>query len=359
MSSFTNKENVSNNTSFSNQNKQPQRVLQQNNNVTNTTATTKSTITKTTSASSTPSTSTPSTSTPTSTSTSSSNSGPKKKWCIDDFDIGKLLGMGRFGHVYLAREKKSQFIVALKVLFKYQLQTHNIEHQLRREIEIQSHLRHPNILRLFGYFYDEKRVFLIIEFAKGGECFKELQKVGSFNEMTAATYTLQIADALRYCHSKHVIHRDIKPENLLIGINGEIKIADFGWSVHAPNTKRNTFCGTLEYLPPEVVENKGYDQTADVWSLGILIYEFLVGHSPFASDEEQRIFNNIKENEVHYPSAISTDAKDLISKLLISDPHQRISLKDVINHPWIQKNAHPHSLEPTKLGLPLPSQMTH
>ncbi|KAN0032014.1 hypothetical protein ACTFIV_005887 [Dictyostelium citrinum] len=371
MSYPNNKENsISVGGSYSIPSKQPQRVLQQQNTNTNinnhqTTSTIKQTITK-------PTTTTTSTTTPTPTASSSSSSSssqsssqssaqsaPKKKWCIDDFDIGKLLGMGRFGHVYLAREKKSQFIVALKVLFKNQLQTHNIEHQLRREIEIQSHLRHPNILRLFGYFYDDKRVFLIIEFAKGGECFKELQKVGAFNEQTAATYTLQIADALRYCHSKHVIHRDIKPENLLIGVGGEIKIADFGWSVHAPNSKRSTFCGTLEYLPPEVIEKKGYDQTADVWSLGILIFEFLVGRSPFTSDEEKNIFHNIQENDVYYPSSISPEAKDLISRLLVSDPHQRITLKEVINHPWIKKHAHPKSLEPTKLGLPLPSQMTY
>eukprot|EP01133_Synstelium_polycarpum_P012213 gene12213-14301_t len=275
----------------------------------------------------------------------------KKRWVIDDFEIGKPLGKGRFGNVYLAREKNSKFVVALKVIFKNQLQSTNIEHQLRREIEIQSHLRHPNILRLYGYFYDESRVFLIIEFAKGGECFKELQKLGRYSELTAATYTLQIADALRYCHSKHVIHRDIKPENLLIGINGEIKIADFGWSVHAPNTKRQTFCGTVEYLPPEVVEKKKYDQTVDVWSLGILIFEFLYGKSPFSNptdENEDQIFDRIKKNDVKFPSGVpvSQDAKDLIISLLNSDPSKRITLAQVIEHPWIKKNAHPQSLVP-------------
>ncbi|GAM17103.1 hypothetical protein SAMD00019534_002780 [Acytostelium subglobosum LB1] len=270
----------------------------------------------------------------------------KRRWVISDFDIGKPLGKGRFGNVYLAREKSSKFIVALKVLFKSQLQMAKIEHQLRREIEIQSHLRHPNILRLYGYFYDEQRVYLIIEFAKGGECFKTLQMVGRFPECQAATYTLQIADALRYCHSKHVIHRDIKPENLLIGENGDIKIADFGWSVHAPDRKRNTFCGTPEYLPPEVINKEDYNQYVDVWSLGILIYELLAGFSPFKGEDEREIFDNIKENRVHFPEHFSLESRNLILGLLQKNPAERITLTDVINHPWIKKFAHPEALKP-------------
>ncbi|KAF2074966.1 hypothetical protein CYY_003751 [Polysphondylium violaceum] len=302
--------------------KAPQRVLKpvNNNNNSNNIPSTASVKPSTTATTTTIATTTTSTAAP-----SSDKSKEKKRWVIDDFDIGKPLGK---------------------------------EHQLRREIEIQSHLRHPNILRLYGYFYDEKRVFLIIEFAKGGECFKELQKVRRFTEEYAATYSLQIADALRYCHSKHVIHRDIKPENLLIGINGEIKIADFGWSVHAPNSKRSTFCGTLEYLPPEVVQSKDYDQTVDVWSLGILIYEFLYGSSPFNSEKEQDILSKIKDNHYEFPSDVyvSDEAKDLISRLLNSDPYQRISLEETINHPWIKRFAHKYALEPTKLNMPIPSQ---
>ena len=130
--------------------------------------------------------------------------------------------------MYLAREKKSQFIVALKVLFKAQLQQSNVEHQLRREVEIQAHLRHQNILRLYGYFYDKEKIYLILEYAAKGELYRELQRQGKFSEAQTATYMVQLARALAYCHSKHVIHRDIKPENLLVGLNGELKIADFG-----------------------------------------------------------------------------------------------------------------------------------
>lgn len=127
--------------------------------------------------------------------------------------------------MYLARERSSKYVVALKVLFKNQLEKAGVEHQLRREIEIQSHLRHPNILRLYGYFHDRKRVYLILEYASQGELYKALQAKGHFDEATAAEYIVQLANALAHCHEKHVIHRDIKPENLLISIDGELKVS--------------------------------------------------------------------------------------------------------------------------------------
>ena len=130
-------------------------------------------------------------------------------WTLDDFDIGRPLGKGKFGNVYLAREKKSKYVVALKVLFKSQLKKHQVEHQLRREIEIQSHLRHPNILRMYGYFYDETRVYLILEYAPKGEMYQALQKFpgGKFPEPDTAKYISQMSNALLYCHSKKVIPR--------------------------------------------------------------------------------------------------------------------------------------------------------
>lgn len=174
-------------------------------------------------------------------------------WELSNFDIGRPLGRGKFGNVYLAREKDSKFVVALKVMFKKQIQVNKVQHQVRREIEIQSHLRHPNILRLYGYFHDTCRIYLILEYAPKGALYKELQNAPNkrFEEKRTAEYILSLADALIYLHERHVIHRDIKPENLLLGHNGELKIADFGWSVHEPNSARTTLCGTVDYLPPE------------------------------------------------------------------------------------------------------------
>ena len=120
----------------------------------------------------------------------------RKKWCLNDFEIGKPLGKGKFGNVYLARERRSKYIVALKVIFKHQVQKAGCEHQLRREIEIQSHLRHPNILRLYGYFYDDTRVYMILEYAPKGELYTLLKSVGKFNDEQAATVIIFLSLSL-------------------------------------------------------------------------------------------------------------------------------------------------------------------
>lgn len=261
----------------------------------------------------------------------------KKKWRLSDFDIGKPLGRGKFGCVYLAREKSAKYIVALKVLFKSQLSKAGVEHQLRREIEIQSHLRHPNILRLYGYFYDSNRVYLILEFASGGELYKQLQKEETFTEQKTAGYICQLAGALAYCHKKHVIHRDIKPENLLLGDKGELKIADFGWSVHAPTNRRQTLCGTLDYLPPEMIEGKEHDYAVDVWSLGVLMYEFLVGSPPFEAKGHNETYKRISRVDLRFPPFISKEAKNLMKLLLVKNPRERLKLEKVLQHPFIRK----------------------
>ncbi|XP_067856714.1 aurora kinase C-like [Heptranchias perlo] len=263
----------------------------------------------------------------------------KKQWCLDDFEIGRPLGKGKFGNVYLARERQSRFILALKVLFKSQLEKAGVEHQLRREVEIQSHLRHPNILRLFGYFHDTSRVYLILEYAPRGELYKELQRCGKFDDGRSATYISELADALIYCHSKKVIHRDIKPENLLLGANGELKIADFGWSVHAPASRRATLCGTLDYLPPEMIEGKMHDEKVDLWSLGVLCYEFLVGRPPFEAADHQETYRRISKVDLKFPSFIMEGAKDLIARLLKHNPNQRLPLKDILEHSWVAANS--------------------
>ena len=264
-----------------------------------------------------------------------------RRWTLDDFEIGRPLGTGKFGRVYLAREKRSHFIVGLKVLNKAQLQKASIEHQLRREIEIQSHLRHPNIIRMFGYFWDQTRIYLIIEYAARGELFKILRDCERFDEETSARYIVQMCDAIDYCHSKHVIHRDIKPENILVGLNGELKIADFGWSVHAPSSRRTTLCGTLDYLPPEMIEGKEHDASVDIWSLGVLLYEFLVGAPPFEEARQRDTCRRIRDVDLKFPSFVSPLARDLVQRFLQHDPSKRIALCDVRNHPWIVQQLGP------------------
>ncbi|KUI59352.1 Serine/threonine-protein kinase ark1 [Cytospora mali] len=259
------------------------------------------------------------------------------------FEIGKPLGKGKFGRVYLVKERSSGFICALKVMYKSELQQGSgVEKQVRREIEIQSNLRHPNILRLYGHFHDPKRIFLILEFAGQGELYKLLRKASRFPEWKAAQYVAQMASALRYLHRKHVIHRDIKPENILVGIHDEIKISDFGWSVHAPTHRRATLCGTLDYLPPEMIKSGSkdnwYDEKVDLWSLGVLTYEFLVGEAPF-EDTPVMTQRRIARADMTIPSFVSPEARDLIKKLLVLDPDKRLPLEDVHQHPWILKHC--------------------
>ncbi|CAO2199358.1 unnamed protein product [Urochloa humidicola] len=310
----------------------------------------------------------------------SAHATEEKRWVLSDFEVGKPLGRGKFGHVYLAREKRSNQIVALKVLFKSQLKQSQVEHQLRREVEIQSHLRHPNILRLYGYFYDQTRVYLILEYAEKGELYKELTRCKHFSERRSATYIASLARALIYLHGKHVIHRDIKPENLLIGAQGELKIADFGWSVHTFN-RRRTMCGTLDYLPPEMVEKTEHDYHVDIWSLGILCYEFLYGVPPFEAKEHSETYRRIVKVDLKFPLKpfVSPAAKDLISQasgcclnffsyldgdhkmsvfrfrwseapldltkcsvqMLVKNSAHRLPLHKVLEHPWIVQNADP------------------
>ncbi|EGD75877.1 AUR protein kinase [Salpingoeca rosetta] len=288
--------------------------------------------------------STSSTSTASKKPSASSAKPARRKWCLDDFEIGRPLGKGKFGNVFLAREKKSKFIVALKVLFKSQLQKHNVEHQLRREVEIQSHLQHKNILRLFGYFHDEHRVYLILEYAAKGELYKILQERSRFDERTSADYIFQLTNALKYCHRKSVIHRDIKPENLLLGLENTLKIADFGWAVHAPSSRRKTLCGTLDYLPPEMIRQEPHDATVDLWSLGVLTYEFLFGNPPFEAEGHTNTYKRITSVDLRFPEHIpvSAEAKDFVKKLLRRRPSERMSLADALQHPWITKNV-PHS----------------
>lgn len=257
-------------------------------------------------------------------------------------------------------------MVALKVLFKKQIQRDSVEHQVRREIEIQSHLRHPNILRLYGYFHDSARIYLILEYAPKGALYKELQSQPNkrFDEKRTAGYILSLADALLYLHDRDVIHRDIKPENLLLGHNGELKIADFGWSVHEPNSSRTTLCGTVDYLPPEskyahiknfirqkaivlnaffvviftVIQGQPHTKQVDLWSLGVLCYELLIGEPPFQTKSYDETFIKITQVKYHIPDFVSQSARNFIAKLLVSKPELRMPLHAVKTHPWIVEN---------------------
>lgn len=173
-------------------------------------------------------------------------------------------------------------------------------------------------MRLYTWFHDERRIYLALEIASKGELYKHLKDspYGRFDEIRSAKYTYQVADALNYCHLNNVIHRDLKPENILLTEDDNIKLADFGWSAHTYN-RRQTMCGTLDYLPPEMVKGKAYDESVDQWCLGILCYEFLVGSPPFEARDTQMTYDKILRLEVHFPKHLSYGARDLINSVSI------------------------------------------
>ncbi|XP_073903013.1 aurora kinase B isoform X5 [Castor canadensis] len=213
-------------------------------------------------------------------------------------------------------------------------------------------IRHPNILRLYNYFYDRRRIYLILEYAPRGELYKELQKSRTFDEQRTATIMEELSDALIYCHGKKVIHRDIKPENLLLGLQGELKIADFGWSVHAPSLRRKTMCGTLDYLPPEMIEGRMHNEKVDLWCIGVLCYELLVGNPPFESASHNETYRRIVKVDLKFPPSVSQGAQDLISKLLKHNPSERLPLAQVLTHPWVR--AHSKRVLPPSAPQPTP-----
>ncbi|KAI1186283.1 serine/threonine-protein kinase [Nemania serpens] len=258
------------------------------------------------------------------------------------FEIGKPLGKGKFGRVYLAKHRQSGYICALKVLRKDEIAREGAEVHVRREIEVHSNLRHPGVLGFYGWFHDTHRIFLILEYAAGGELYRVLQREGRFSERRAAKCVAQVALALTYLHGKNVMHRDMKPENILLGLRGELKLADFGYSVHAPSNRRDTLCGTLDYLPPEMIgagRKPNYTNAVDQWTLGVLTYEFLAGEAPF-EDTASKTTQRIRAGDMKpLPAFVSAEAKAFVSSLLVLDPSKRLPLKDVLDHPWIVKNS--------------------
>ncbi|AMD21372.1 HER093Wp [Eremothecium sinecaudum] len=258
---------------------------------------------------------------------------------LADFEFGKTLGKGKFGKVYCVKHLPSGFICALKAMEKKEIMQYNIEKQFRREVEIQASLRHPNLTQLYGYFHDEKRVYLVMEYLVNGELYKQLKGRSHFSDVVASYYVYQMADALDYMHERNILHRDLKPENIIIGFSNTIKLTDFGWSViNNKGSKRKTLCGTVDYLSPELIKSREYDEQVDVWALGVLTFELLVGSPPFEEESKELTYKRILKRDLVFPDHVTPEARHLISRLLEYDPANRIPLKDVKTHPWVLKN---------------------
>ncbi|KAG2200567.1 hypothetical protein INT47_012353 [Mucor saturninus] len=243
----------------------------------------------------------------------------KTEWHMDDFHVQTYLGTGKFGVVWQAIEQRTHTTVAIKILKKKELEEAHVVPFLKREVEIQAHLDHPNIVRLFGYFDDAERIYLVLEYAGKNDLFGELKRRQRFTEAETVKYLSQLVDALEYMHKIGVLHRDIKLENILVGHDGVIKLADFGWAVYDPQPRRNTFCGTLDYIPPEMIVNEPHSHSVDIWALGVLTFEMLTGKPPFGQTgndaDPQAVYQRITEVDIHFPSYISAGARSFICKV--------------------------------------------
>mmetsp|Transcript_7435 Transcript_7435/g.11093 ORF Transcript_7435/g.11093 Transcript_7435/m.11093 type:complete len:636 (-) Transcript_7435:401-2308(-) len=246
---------------------------------------------------------------------------------LDAFKIIKVIGKGSFGKVFLVRDKADKVLYAMKVLKKdYIIRKKQVEHT-KTERSVLGYVHHPYIVGLHMAFQTADKLFFVLDYCAGGELFFHLGKLGRFPEERARFYAAQIILALEYVHLKGVIYRDLKPENVLLDGHGNIRLTDFGLSkegVSDHSSGANSFCGTPEYIAPEVLMRQGHGRAVDWWSLGALLYEMMAGLPPFYSKSRQTMFEKIMTANLSFPPQISLVAKDLLSRLLVRDPKDRL-----------------------------------
>ncbi|KAL8944541.1 MAG: hypothetical protein Q9211_000552 [Gyalolechia sp. 1 TL-2023] len=269
----------------------------------------------------------------------------KKHFGPEDFQILKLIGKGTFGQVYLVRKKDTQRLYAMKVLSKKVIvQKKEVAHTLgERNILVRTAMAEsPFIVGLKFSFQTTTDLYLVTSYMSGGELFWHLQKAGRFNEGRAKFYIAELILALQHLHKYDIVYRDLKPENILLDANGHIALCDFGLS-KANLTKddtTNTFCGTTEYLAPEVLlDEQGYTTMVDFWSLGVLVFEMCCGWSPFYADDTQQMYKNIAFGKVRFPrDALSNEGRNFVKGLLNRNPRHRLGAnndaEDLKAHPF-------------------------
>jgi len=233
--------------------------------------------------------------------------------------------------------------VAIKILDKHKIQQQNMGTQIKKEISIMKMVRHPNVVKLHEVLASRTKIFIVLELVTGGELFDKIVASQRFDNTTARFYFRQLIEGVVYCHAMGIAHRDLKPENLLLDAHGDLKISDFGLSALytgegddvSRTTLLHTTCGTPNYVAPEVLNDKGYDgRAADVWSCGVVLYVLLAGFLPFDEPHMSALFKKIQKAEFDYPGFIKGDARDLVDKILVPDPADRLTVKQIIEHPW-------------------------
>ncbi|KAM6152412.1 serine/threonine-protein kinase 36 isoform 1-T1 [Erethizon dorsatum] len=254
---------------------------------------------------------------------------------MEKYHVLEMIGEGSFGRVYKGRKKYSAQVVALKFIPKLGRSEKELRN-LQREIEIMQGLRHPNIVHMLDSFETDKEVVVVTDYAEG-ELFQILEDDGKLPEDQVQAIAAQLVSALYYLHSHRILHRDMKPQNILLAKGGGIKLCDFGFArAMSTNTMVLTSIkGTPLYMSPELVEERPYDHTADLWSVGCILYELAVGTPPFYTTSIFQLVTLILKDPVRWPATISPCFKNFLQGLLTKDPRQRLSWPDLLHHPFI------------------------
>lgn len=269
----------------------------------------------------------------------------KNSWstgaAVSHYAVGKTIGEGTFGKVKKGIHKLTGVPVAIKILEKDKIVDLADVERVKREIHILTRINHPNVIRLYEVIDSPKHIFLIMEFAPGGELFDYIVAKGRVKEPEACRFFHQILNGVDYCHHQGVIHRDLKPENLLLDEITGIKIVDFGLGNLAPNgTLLKTACGSPCYAAPEMIAGKRYHGPGvDMWSLGVILFALVCGYLPFEDANTAKLYDKIMNGDYEMPDFISKGAADLISKLLCTDPRRRLTADQVRIHPWYASQA--------------------
>ena len=268
--------------------------------------------------------------------------GLEREACKTDFESleDKSIGKGGFGSVWKVRHKITKQIYAIKVINKESIEKQKMVEQTNREIEIMYKLDHPHIIKLYSHFEDDEDFCLIMQIASKGQLYSIIKRLKRLDQRTAAQYMREVISAVKYLHTRTppIIHRDIKPENILLDQEGRCKLADFGWSNFDEGGKfRDTYCGTPEYLAPEMITKSGHNESVDIWALGVLIFEMLTGRTPFNfTGDRIQLFNNIKTLRIVWTDDFPQLAKDLVGRILRLNPKDRLTLDEIINHQWFR-----------------------
>uniref|UniRef100_A0A3P9I664 MAP/microtubule affinity-regulating kinase 3 n=1 Tax=Oryzias latipes TaxID=8090 RepID=A0A3P9I664_ORYLA len=266
---------------------------------------------------------------------------------VGNYRLLKTIGKGNFAKVKLAKHTLTGREVAIKIIDKTQLNPTSMQ-KLFREVSVMKMLNHPNIVKLFEVIETEKTLYLVMEYASGGEVFDYLVAHGRMKEKEARAKFRQIVSAVEYCHQKRIVHRDLKAENLLLDADMNIKIADFGFSNEFTlGSKLDTFCGSPPYAAPELFQGKKYDgPEVDIWSLGVILYTLVSGSLPFDGQNLKELRERVLRGKYRIPFYMSTDCENLLKKLLVLNPGKRGSMQQIMKDPWMNAGYEDAELKP-------------